>query len=53
MDELVARKLRADAENMSELVNGLLRKELFGEKKSMFGVLKGKISGHDKIEDDD
>ncbi len=53
LDDFVARKLRADADNMSELVNGLLRKELFGERKSMFGALRGKISGKDKVEDDD
>ncbi len=39
--------------NMSAAVNALLRKELFGKKKSMFGALKGRVSVKDIIEDGD
>ena len=53
MDESVLAKLRSRTDNMSAFVNSLLRRELFGEEESMCGVLKGKVSGKDKIEDDD
>lgn len=52
LDETVAHKLRMDVKNMSEFVNSLLHRELFGRKKSMFGAFKD-VSGKDKIEDDE
>jgi len=54
IDEDVLSKLRVRTDNMSSFVNSLLKRELFGdEQESMCGVLKGRISGKDKIEDDD
>lgn len=53
LDEMVVRKLQSDTKNMSAFVNHALQRELFGKKNSMFGALKGRISGSDKIEDDD
>ncbi len=47
-------KLRQSfGKNMSAAVNALLRKELFGKKKSMFGAFRGKVSAKDRIEDGD
>ncbi|MEK6924027.1 MAG: hypothetical protein AABW54_02205 [Candidatus Micrarchaeota archaeon] len=53
LDEVVVRKLQAEAPSMSAFVNNALRKELFGAPKSMFGAFKGQVCGRDKLEDDD
>jgi len=53
LDEVVLQKLQAEEKNISAFINQALRRSLFGEKKSMFGAFKGRVSGADKIEDDD
>ena len=53
LDELVVRKLQSETGNMSAFVNRLLKKDLFGKTESMFGAFEGRISGKDKIEDED
>ena len=54
IDDFVLAKLRSRTGNLSAFVNGLLKDSLFGKREeSMFGAFKGRISGKDKIEDDD
>jgi len=53
LDEEVLKKLRQeDKGNISALVNKILKKELFGEKESLFGELKGLVSVEDIEEED-
>jgi hypothetical protein len=53
MEETVLEKLRQEGRgNISELVNRILKKELFGEKESLFGELKGVVSVKDIEEED-
>ncbi len=52
LEKPVFEKLRqVGKRRMSATANRLLAKELFGKRKSMFGVLKGKISVKDIKED--
>lgn len=52
LDELIVRKLREiSPNNLSAFVNTHLRKCLFEKKKSMGGMLKGKVSTKDIEED--
>ncbi len=54
LEEQVFQKLKQESpEGISEFVNTLLKKELFGTRKDMFGSLKGRISAKDMIEDED
>ena len=54
LDEAVMEKLRrVSPNNISGVVNELLKKELFGKGKSMFGSLKGRVSAKDMVEDED
>jgi len=53
LDEAVLKKLRQEGKgNISVLVNKILKKELFGEKESLFGELKGLVSVEDIKEED-
>ena len=54
LDAIVMEKLRQHTQNISEFVNEALKEKLF-TKKSMFGGLKGKVSGNDvlKIREED
>ncbi len=53
LDEVIVQKLRASVPNASGFVNEMLKKTLFGSRKTMLGAFKGRISGKDKIEDDE
>ncbi len=54
IDDFVLAKLRSRTDNLSAFVNSLLRERLLGRREeSMLGSLKGRISGNDKVEDDD
>lgn len=54
LEEIVFQKLKQEASsNLSEFVNTLLKRELFGTRKEMFGVMKGKLSAKDMIEDEE
>lgn len=54
LEETLFQKLKQEAaNNISEFVNKLLKKELFETRKDLFGALKGRISGKDMIEDED
>jgi len=53
LDDAIVKKLRQDGKgNISALVNKILKKELFGEKESLFGELKGLVSVEDIEEED-
>lgn len=53
LDEVVLRKIQSESNSVSAFINRVLRKELLSEQESMLGAFKGRISGFDKIEDDD
>lgn len=53
LDEVVVRKIQSDTDNVSAFVNAALKKVLFGRRDSMLGAFKGRVSGADKIEDED
>lgn len=56
LDEIVALKVKQMFGNLSRGINILLREHLFEEKKtSMFGVLKGRVSGKEieKLREED
>ncbi len=53
LDEVVLRKIKSDSDSVSAFVNSALKKVLFGKRESMLGVLKGKICGADKVEDEE